>query len=209
MRIELEKIPDYIKCAEHCSRFLYRPALNDLLKAVPPGVTVMEAWHSPAATLLAQRLDKKHCWSVGYSPFNFGFSVRLSYEGFPDMGNEMLNNNWYPHSRICDGQPEVFHWLGSEGAELINFETENPETWGRAVEHKIHNKYGAKFMLNPTMIRSLLKSLGMYHGPTDKEPPELREAFLAFCRAWNVRDFSGVTDLRFQRVLTVVSAQTI
>jgi hypothetical protein len=174
-------------------------------------------WWGPEHNLISKRLNKE-VEPPGYSGHNFGFSIdlnltdtlrtlKISYEV---LLQRMKKFGWYCHRH--DKEPQApysdhFNYLGADGAAALAIvENMNPESWGRAVEHHIVDRYGRFLHLSPAQVQGTLSAMKMYSGAcTGNIDIMSREAILCFQRAWGLAE-TGDISIVLQRVLAFVGA---
>lgn len=200
-------------------KYLFKEAAESLiaLEKDTDGLVYLDIWRDPVASLLARR-TRKSTQLPGYSGHNYGLSVDLDLKTildekkvyYEDIIYMLKKRGWYCHRR--DGDPsrseaEHFVFLGLNPKKYLDKATLEPGSWQRPTEDRIYDLYGEHFNLNLEQIQDKLELLGFFIGPTTTTiDAYLREAILAFQRAWDLIE-DGTPSMQFQRVLAFVAAE--
>lgn len=180
------------------------------------GLVYTDMWREPVASLLARR-TRRGSQLPGYSSHNYGLAVDLNVKSiliqkkirYEDLLWIMKKRGWFCHRR--DGQGDMpesdhFTFLGEKSEKYLAKCSQDPTTWQTPAEIRIWELYSNDFQLTTEEVSVRLVKMGFLSEPTKKRDIYMREAILAFQRAWDLTE-TGSPDMTLCRVLSFVTAE--
>lgn len=181
------------------------------------GLIYTDMWRDPTASLVAFR-TRRATHLPGYSPHNFGMAIDIDVAAilaklkidYETLLHVMKKRGWICHRRDGDGtKPDAqhFNFFGEMANFYLGRATQDPISWSLPAELAIYSKYSKDFQLENREIQALLVRLALFTGPlTGTTDIYLREAILAFQRAWGITQ-TGSADATTTRVLAFVTSE--
>lgn len=175
---------------------------------------VSDMYRAPADSLVAMQ-SKRGVQPPGFSAHNFGLAIDIDTDAMLDvlkcskavLDVTMQSKGWFCHRRDSRRGMEDWHYnyLGADSAALLQHASAT-STAG-AIEARIQQLYGPRFLLTDSEAQAALKAEGLYAGAIDgKIGPKSKAAVAAFQQKWGLPP-DGVLNARTERTLAVVTAE--
>lgn len=232
MILRLARIPNVLRAPPEYGgtvparmRFLAPDAAQSLyeLERETGGLVYTDLYRAPEASLAARKEKMRPNGTSpverpGYSAHNFGMAVDIDVGAtlrrlgvrYPALCELMARFFFACHRRDLDSSGEEcwhFSYFGPRmSLYLALANAHDHSTWGRPVEDRILELYGADFKMSDREAQWALNKLGLYHGAADGVVgPLTREAVEIFQRGWLIKE-TGLGRMT-TRTLAVVTAQ--
>lgn len=217
MNLVLQQLPPTLRGSAKLKLLAPEAAASVLSLEKDIGLVYTSLWNDATATLLDKR-TRIGTQLPGYDPHNFGVSMNLDVPAildekkisYQDLLYTLKRRGWLCHRR--DGEVDQHGWShfnyfgDGNPEEYLSKASFDPLSWDNPIEARIYEKHSQEFTLSPAQGQGLLQKLGFFHGEIDGNYDlYLREAILAFQRAWDLSE-SGTLTIPVQRTLAFVAA---